>query len=353
MGTARSDMARALALAPASPTKTFVLEVHTSDPSEYLAEMVGPSDLEQTSDAYLYIAHVGDQVFWVDQLDERFWSFHTDMPAREAGAYLRNHVEQRRDLDWMWLPSGHLRNAWPNSESRRVRTRFEGAGFLGEDSAARDLRVQLAGRGADHLLKLIEADESYRSAVSYESVQNTLVDQDLGTLIEGLYRMGRFAAYGDSFELHMAFVRAVVTRYRSFVELCERKAITWSTLGDGGSVVAGGPLVIKFSRPIENSVRFVDELLAVRRPFRLWGIVEFVGDVAQIEAVDLHVGQRLRLDVGRDWLRVYLERGSCGNTVARLVSNLQHHFDGALRLLDTELDAAVTAAPTRVAAIAG
>ena len=354
MGTARSDMAKALALDPASPTKTFVLEVHTSDPSEYLADMIGPSDLEQTGDAYLYVAHVGDQVFWVDQLDERFWSFHTDMHAHEARAFLRNHVERRRDLDWMWLPSGHLRNAWPSSEPRRVRTRFEGNRFLSDDSTARDLRV---ATGWARCRRNCSTSSRPMSATgrpcSYESVQNTLVDQDLGTLTEGLYRMGRFAAFGDSFELHMAFVRAVVTRYRSFVELCERKAIAWSTLGDGGVVVDGGPLVIKFSRSIDNPARFVDELLAVRRPFRLWGIVEFVGDMAQIEAVDLHVGQRLRLDVGRDWLRVYLERGSCGNTVARLVSNLQHHFDGALRLLDTELDAAVTAGPTRAAAFAG
>jgi hypothetical protein len=54
---------------------------------------------------------------------------------------------------------------------------------------------------------------------------------------------------------------------------------------------------------------------------------------------DLHVGQQLRFDIAPDWLRVYLFKGGCGNTVARLASNLQHHFDGALSIVDDELDA--------------
>ena len=57
--------------------------------------------------------------------------------------------------------------------------------------------------------------------------------------------------------------------------------------------------------------------------------------------MDLHVGQRLRFDVTNDWLRVYLFEGGCGNTIAGLASNLQHHFDGALYILDKELDSSM------------
>lgn len=346
----RADMATTLALDPTSPTKTFVLEVHTDDPTAYLVDMVGRAGLEATEDAYLFRAHVGENVFWVDQLNERFWSFHTDMPVRQASAFLREQIERRRDLDWMWLPSGHLRHVWPDSVSRQVRTRFSGERFLPNDSAVSDLRVQLSGRSAEQLLDLIQADPVYSSAVSFDSVQTTVAVQNLGVVTEGVNRMGRFAAFGDSFELHLAFIRTVVSHYRSFVELCERKAVGWDRMPDGGGVVSGGPITIRFRRPIEDMERFVTELLAVRRPFRLWGVPEIVSGVAQIEAVDLHVGQRLRFDIGQEWLRVYLERGNCGNTVARLVSNLQHHFDGALYLADPELDAAASAQRRAVSA---
>lgn len=348
---ARGVMKSELALDATSPTKTFVLEVHTQEPADYLADMVGRSSLEATDDAYLFRARVGENLFWVDQLDGRFWSFHTDMPTEDATRFLREQVERRRDLDWMWLPSGHLRSPWPDSAPRRVRTRFDGGRFLPEDSAVSDLRVQLSGRAAEHLLDAIQGMPEYRSAVSFDSVQTTLAVEDMGVITEGLTREGRFAAFGDSFELHLAFVRNVVSHYRAFVELCEQKAVAWNSFPDGGGVVSGGPITIKFIRTIDDMDRFVNELLAVRRPFRLWGLAETVAGTAQVEAVDLHVGQRIRFDIGPDWLRVYLDEGSCGNTVARLVSNLQHHFDGALTLLDPELNAAASAQQRAAAAL--
>jgi hypothetical protein len=123
-----------------------------------------------------------------------------------------------------------------------VRTRFSGDRFLPDDSAVSDLRVQLSGRSAEQLLDFIQENPVYSSAVSFESVQTTLEVKDLGVITEGVNRMGRFAAFGDSFELHLAFIRTVVNHYRDFVELCERKALGWDRLPEGGGVVSGGRL---------------------------------------------------------------------------------------------------------------
>lgn len=225
--TTRADMARHLLLNPSAPTKSFVLEVHTDEPTNYLHDLVSSSSVEATEDAYLFRVNLPNGSFWVDQLDGRFWTFHTDMPTKEAFSFLRDRVELRRDLDWMWLPSEHLRPVWPGSVSRRVRTNFQGQGFLGETEPARDLKVQLAGRDAEALLDLIAEDERYRSAVSFDSVQAHVSDPEFGWINEGVNRMGRFAVSGDSLEFHLQFVRAVVQRYRHLVELCERKAIHW------------------------------------------------------------------------------------------------------------------------------
>ena len=51
------------------------------------------------------------------------------------------------------------------------------------------------------------------------------------------------------------------------------------------------------------------------------------------------------MEVGHDWMRVYLHAGSCGNTVARLISNLQMRFDGALALTHPDLQDAVALKP--------
>lgn len=342
--TTRADMAASLSLDPSLPAKTFVLEVHTDDPAGHLTTLVGAKAVEPTDDAFLYrLRHPAGQ-FWVDQLDQRYWSFHTDMAHDSAYRILRNLVSARSDLDWMWLPSAHLRNIWPGATSRRVHTAFEGRGFLDPSVAARDLKVQLTGQGANELLDLIERDPRYRPAVSFSSVQVFIDEPEFGTVTEGVNRKGQFKVTGD-FEFHLQFVRAVVQRYRRLVSLCEQRTVEWKAFADGGGRLSGRPITIQFSRRIEDLERFLDELFSCRDPFRLWGVPEMDAGVAHVEAVDLHVGDHMRIDVSPEWMRVYLNRGSCGNTIARLISNLQHGFDGALTVADPEIQAAVEARP--------
>jgi hypothetical protein len=106
------------------------------------------------------------------------------------------------------------------------------------------------------------------------------------------------------------------------------------------------PVGIRFSRPIPDLPAFCEELFSSRAPFRLWGQPFVTDDGASVEAVDLHVGQRLSMELGYDWMRVYLHAGSCGNTVARLISNLQTRFDGALSLTHPGLQDAVALEPS-------
>lgn len=345
MTVTRAGLSEHLRLASTNLTKTFVLDVHTDDPDAYLADLVGAASVEATSDASLHGVHIPEGDFWVDQLDARFWSFHTDMPSADAHRFLHSRIESRRDLDWMWLPTEHLRQASPDRAARRVRTAFSGRQLLGPDAGTSRLDLQVTGAEAERLLDYLALNEEYRSAVSLSGVQVEVGDSDHGRLTEAVNRLGKFAASGESFELHQQFVRGVVARYAAFVRSLEAKAIGWDALDpdqDGGGTLTGQPVVVAFSRPIPDLDRFTQELLASRVPFRLWGIPETVrdegaGPVVEVDAVDLHVGQRLRMDIGRQWMRVYLERGSCGNTVARLVSNLQHRFDSALRLTDPQL----------------
>lgn len=359
MSTTRAGLRDRLQLGSTNPTKTFVLDVHTGDPEAYLADLVGAGSVERTDDASLHGVHVEEGDFWVDQIDSRFWSFHTDMPSEAAHRFLHQRVEGRRDLDWMWLPSEHLRQAAPGTPARRVKTEFSGHGLIGPSAATSRLRLQATGAGADRLLDYLVQNDDYRSAVSLEGIQVDVGDQDFGPLTEAVTRLGRFAASGESLELHLQFVRGVVARYADFVRSLEAKAIGWNPLDnpDGGGTLHGRPVVVVFSREIPDLHRFADELLACRVPFRLWGIPQIgpdegAGPVMHVDAVDLHVGQRLRMDIGQTWLRVYLERGACGNTVARLVSNLQHRFDSALRLVDPELDAGLNAHTAGLAATA-
>ena len=345
--TTRAGLRSKLQLSSSAPTKTFVLDVHTNDPDSYLAELVSPSRPIPTEDASLFEVNLPSGDFFIDQLGGRFWSFHTDMPMKSARGYLNERVSQRRDLDWVWLPSQHLRRAAMSGSARGIRTGFRGERLLGAEAGTSRLNLQAFGSEAGGVLEYLARSDEYRSAVSLDSIQVLVGDSDEGWLNEGVGRLGNFQASGESLELHFQFVRSVVARYSALVALLEDKAIAWEPFDSSGEErggrLVGAPVTIAFSREVPDMERFVDELFACRVPFRLWGIPEIADGVAAVDAVDLHVGHRLRMDIGPTWMRVYLERGACGNTVARLVSNLQHRFDSALEIVDSELNAAFSA----------
>lgn len=338
----RAAMLQALEFSPARPTKTYVVESHAQDPVDCLSELTS-GQVEPLADAFLFRLRTPKGELWVDQLDQRFWRFHTDMSHGSVFPLLRDWVGSRRDLDWMWLPSAHLQQIWPGAVSPRVQTDFRGGRLVGEHAPARDVRLKLQGTDAEHLLELIAGIPEYKAALSFQAVQTEVSDPNFGSIREGVTRKGRFAASGDSPELHLQFVSTVVDRYRALVELCESRAIRWRAFADssdGGGVMSGEPIVVRFSREVEDVGSFADELTSGREPFRLWGMATVSRGVAEIDAVDLHVGSPLRIDVAGQWMRIYLQEGACGNTVARLISNLQHRFDGALSARDPDIDRA-------------
>jgi len=71
-----------------------------------------------------------DTRHWVGQAE-----LGKDEVGRPAAAFLNKQVSARRDLDWLWLPSEHLRNPWPGARRRKTRVRFEGSTLLGDGSS--------------------------------------------------------------------------------------------------------------------------------------------------------------------------------------------------------------------------
>lgn len=340
--SARSMLAERFDQGTATSTKTFVLEVHADDPETALSRMFGTEMVTSTKDAFLHRAVLDDGNIWVDQLDPRFWSFHTDLPAQPVKRFLHERVQGARDLDWLWLPAQHLRHASDGAPARRITTDFRGAELRGGQAPGSGLRLRAAGVNADALLDYLEKSEDFAGSVAVDGIEVAVEDGFGGTTKEAVNSQGDFASSGDSFDTHVQFVRSVVGRYAAFVQQLEASALGWDALpDDGGGVPSGAPVGILFSESVPDLDRFVDALFRAREPFRLWGKPSIVDGVAEVEAVDLHVGQRLRFDIGQTWMRVYLERGGCGNTVARLISNLQHRFDSRLSLTDPVLQAAM------------
>ena len=92
--------------------------------------------------------------------------------------------------------------------------------------------------------------------------------------------------------------------------------------------VEGGPFVFRFKRKIDDWDYFLERMFNSKEPFRVWGIRNKIYDgFYQILGVDAHTYHTFDIEVTNDLFRVYLQKGSCGNLVARLFVNLQRFFD--------------------------
>ncbi len=102
-------------------------------------------------------------------------------------------------------------------------------------------------------------------------------------------------------------------------------------VGEDGFSVSGAPLTIRFSEQLSEATfnRFVD--LALRRRtsrFRIGGYVTRRGPTkVHLAGIDRHLWQPFLLEATSHHLLALLPQGTCGNTVHRLVTNVQRYLD--------------------------
>lgn len=330
--------------------KTFVLEAHVdADRVAYLNGVFGASaELSRTKDAFIYGIISDHTELWIDTLDARFWSVHTWSASDDARRFLKERIERRRDLDFMWIPTTHLEQI-RSAEFDSFGSQFR-ANVLTENRAMRSMKITASGRDSEELIDYIRRNPKFSGALAMHEIGFDERDEELGCTREVVNREGRFRAQGDSFALHQAVVARAVERYRALVELIERRSIGMKEVEGGGWRYQGAPVLLEFSRPVADLEQLLETLFSAREPYRLWGVPRQVSDgLFHVEAVDLHIGRRVPMDVSNRWIRVYIDEQACGNSIARLITNLQHTVDADVRLVDPDLQSAL-ATPSKTAA---
>jgi hypothetical protein len=331
----------------AGEVKSYALEVNFGDGEdgalgavESLAASLGLS-MARTEDPALALLWNEAMGLFVDYLDPRFWLIHTAAPAGIVHGKLRSAVWSSRGIDWCWFPWQFLRELQGRGEPRWFKSEFRGDELLpSEGVRARRLRVQLEGDSADELLEQLIADDRYRLSTALSGVALRVRDRQLGVVDEAAHYQGRFVGRGGAFELHLGFMSRAVQAYAEAVRHIERHfALGWDGSEERGFGFEGHVLQIRFGRRIDDLSQFLTGLFSCRDPFRLWAVPRLVNDrFAEAEVVDLHVGQQFRMDISSEWLRVYLSSGVCGNTVVRLVTNLQRRYDASIVAGDSTID---------------
>lgn len=283
--------------------------------------------------------------FFADTSDRRFPILHTNSESRDARSAIDGITELcPPHFDRMWLPHAVL-----DTIAKDEGNTFQGFGVRftegpAGDGGARsppleDLSLTLNGSLARNIDGYLKKNDDLRDAIAYRKVRIMRGDGQAAYshVHDDVYGDGHFAIKrGKSVQDHINLVRASKNRYARTVEEIEKCRLGVHLTG-GKRRFRGEPLNFEFRKKIPNVKRFVRSLFDATRPFRLWGLeAEVEGGYYSVAAVDLHTGDPLNFEVADDTMRVYLSKQSCGNTVMRLLCNLQMRFGTSIRCRQVE-----------------
>lgn len=149
------------------------------------------------------------------------------------------------------------------------------------------------------------------------------------------YDNGKVTNRSDSFRDHRSHVLYVTRIYEQMLGRTESRV--WyghshSTTPSTSSLsLNGAPLTVRFTEPLSPAVFdcWVRSTFGRRKNrFRLWGHPVRLGPTkVHVYGLDKHLWQPLFLELTAQGCMAIVPRGTCGNTVHRLVTNIQRYLD--------------------------
>lgn len=333
--------------------KSYLIEAHIDelddphragfDTTATIAGHFGGS-LIGTEDPSLSVLSLPKQsvVFYVDQLNPRFWFLHTLSKSEHADRFITRLIKASPLMDRAWFPSHILENASKQGKFEGFGIKFDSTIYqLPDDDASSDdsewspLNNRLISmslktpRGARAQLEKLRSAGvfPYASALSWVRVR-VANDSSDGVALEDITYYGKFTARGSSFTDHQHLLATVRDEYEASVVRLEQSAAIGATPRGTGLEIRGEPLVLSFPKPLRNLDEIIPRMFTSAEPYRFWGVPRRANRrLIRVHAVDLHVGQNLTLEITPRHIVAYLPAGTCGNTITRLFSNVQHTLD--------------------------
>ncbi|WP_419554491.1 hypothetical protein [Candidatus Poriferisodalis sp.] len=347
--------------------KTYMLETARHDHATPALTALFPPHVQlHRLDDTLYrvedATHEGRVVGLLESLEERHPVFYTTLAADDSNKWVRQVVDRNPWLDRLWLSSPILFELWKYVQRTTPAHRYVRLGF--EHEAWYETASDLGDTDAAEVDGEEPADDEAAQGFVERRRSKVALTERLGVLQEKLphfltlydpmhslvqlqipsgsrgghllYHDGHATNRSDSFVEHRAAVAQVLGLYRRITEHSEDQLwVDTTEVGEDGFTVKGAPVTIQFRQPLSEATfnRFVDLGLERRTSrFRIGGYVTRRGPTkVHVAAIDRHLWQPFLLEVTSKQLVAVLPRGTCGNTIHRLVTNVQ-------RLLDPSVD---------------
>ncbi|MGB8540805.1 MAG: hypothetical protein WCD49_04125 [Candidatus Acidiferrales bacterium] len=347
--------------ASTSLVKTYLIEAHALGQAnhervlrtirgKFTPEVLGtrrPVRIRQTEDQMFFNVQIGNEndntFFYVDASNPRFWLVHTASKSTIADPLVQKLILNTEDFDNTWLPIqlltriagfGILRGLGLDYDRRAV----PDIDFEQPAAPVQFLKMQLWGNRSQDVLAILSGREAFPDATTLSKVKvKYLLDrQDEAFCIADIKYDGKITGRGTSYQSYIGLVTNLYRDYaRRILDFEQRFTISVESRNENHFRFVGEPLNFVFSHPIENLASFCEKVFSGAQPFRLMGVPISTGvDSFRVIAIDLHVGCRLTFEIFPRLMRAYLAPGSCGNSLARIYTNLQHYYNSRVEALD-------------------
>jgi hypothetical protein len=364
-------------MTPRALVKAFLLETSRFDGQRDAVSALSSASRTATSvDNTLHrLRWPGDDMDWalLDVEDERYPVLYTAVETKIASRRVDRLVTSSALLDRAWFAAPMFQRLWdivlrtfPDYRFSQIvfqhESLYEALPDLSaiepqtddpsidsdeaseEEEDALDLDEQPEERGdverRQAKMRITERIGRLRGAIpAMREVYNPLasiVQLRMPATVKGghdIYYDGRFTNRSESFTAFRQTVQTVSNIYRNSTEAAEASAWPRHSEGAADRFSAGAPIFLKFNDRLEPDTfdRWIAALRRKNNRFRLWAnpIARGPGKV-HLYAVDNHLWQPIDLEVTLTHMFGLLPAGTCGNTVHRLVTNIQRYIDPAV-----------------------
>ncbi|MCX2829734.1 hypothetical protein RGU76_28925 [Bacillus pseudomycoides] len=287
-----------------------------------------------TKDENLFINHTSEGALYIDTSNRRFWKIHS-VAKVELSDYFHTTITKRKGVDRTWLPIPFLLNMRKFGEMYGLGVTFTEK--MKEDKFdllylenKNNLNMDIRRLYVNEFLELIQnSDLKTTMGIGKISILDASSNGEEDYIIDDITYYGKLTARGTSFSKHNFLLDSVLNNYEKVINNIES---TYSfNYNEDDYIVEGYPLEIQFNREDIDLYTLTELLFSGNKPFNLWGIPQWKNeDYCTVSAVDLHNGNQGKIidfEVFKNKIRVYVPRGTCGNSVARLLTNLHQFVD--------------------------
>ncbi|MGA2464485.1 MAG: hypothetical protein ABSH06_09050 [Thermodesulfobacteriota bacterium] len=305
----------------------------------------------------------GEYFGFLETLSPRYFVIYTLYESQQSDRWIRNLILRCPELDHVWLSGLTFNVLWQrvvqlNNPNRYVKIMFQHDSIYQVDGETFESEEEETSTFPDEsdIAEIIERRASKFSLVDRISIVKEKLSK-LQELYSPLYAInqlrfpspigrgghdffdnGKVTNRSGNFRDHRSHIIYVQRIYDELMKVTESKAwysIQKETVAIPGTFqrLVGAPLSIKFSDPLSQETLeywLKSTFGRLRNRFRLWGNPIKLGPTKfHVYGIDRHLWQPIFMEITANHLIAIIPKGTCGNTVHRLVTNIQRYIDPA------------------------